>query len=221
DLRHTRMFITGNNDRLMQELADQMDAAAREQAYEKAAVYRDQIMALRSIQAQQVVEEGSSNIDVVAAVLQANTICVHVLFIRQGRILGSRSFFPQSFLVENEADVLAQFIAQFYLTNTGRENPPAIITSHPLEEAELLAGALQQSLGRQVYLTSKVRGHRAQWLQMAATAAQQNLIAHLNSRKNARDRLLALQDALGLDEPAQRLECFDISRSSGELTLAS
>lgn len=221
DLRHTRMFITGNNDRLMQELADQMDAAAREQAYEKAAVYRDQIMALRSIQAQQVVEEGSSNIDVVAAVLQANTICVHVLFIRQGRILGSRSFFPQSFLVENEADVLAQFIAQFYLANTGREIPPAIITSHPLEEAELLAGALQQSLGRQVYLTSKVRGHRAQWLQMAATAAQQNLIAHLNSRKNARDRLLALQDALDLDEPPQRLECFDISHSSGELTVAS
>src|SRR5690606_8848090 len=86
---------------------------------------------------------------------------------------------------------------------------------------ELLAGALQQSLGRQVYLTSKVRGHRAQWLQMAATAAQQNLIAHLNSRKNARDRLLALQDALDLDEPPQRLECFDISHSSGELTVAS
>src|SRR5690606_16203480 len=124
DLRHTRMFLTGNSDSLMQELADQIDAAAREQAYEKAATYRDQIMALRSIQSQQVVEEGSSNIDVIAAVVQASTICVHVLFVRQGRILGSRSFFPQSMLAENEADVLAQFIAQFYLANSGREIPP-------------------------------------------------------------------------------------------------
>lgn len=221
DLRHTRMFLTGNSDSLMQELADQMDAAAKAQAYEKAATYRDQIMALRSIQSQQVVEEGNGDIDVIAAAMQASCLCVHVLFIRQGRILGSRSFFPQATLVETQADVIAQFLPQFYLTNSGREIPREIITSHELEEAELMSAALQQALGRQVILSSKVRGHRAQWLQMAMSAAQQNLIAHLNSKKNIRDRLQALQDALDLDETPQRLECFDISHSGGELTVAS
>jgi excinuclease ABC subunit C len=221
DLRHTQMFLTGNNDSLIQELADQMDAAARDQAYEKAAALRDQITALRSIQSQQVMEEGNSDIDVIAALMQGNTICVHVLFVRKGRILGSRSFFPQSTLVENEAEVLEQFLPQFYLTDSGREIPRAIITNHEIAEAELFSAALQQSLGRQVSLTSKVRGHRAQWLQMAASAAQQNLVAHINSKKNSRDRMIALQEALDLDEAPQRLECFDISHSSGELTVAS
>jgi excinuclease ABC subunit C len=221
DLRHTQMFLMGNNDSLIQELADQMDTAARDQAYEKAAALRDQITALRSIQSQQVMEEGNSDIDVIAALMQGNTICVHVLFVRKGRILGSRSFFPQSTLVENEAEVLEQFLPQFYLTDSGREIPRAIITNHEIAEAELFSAALQQSLGRQVSLTSKVRGHRAQWLQMAASAAQQNLVAHINSKKNSRDRMIALQEALDLDEAPQRLECFDISHSSGELTVAS
>lgn len=221
DLRHTRMFLTGNSDKLMQELADQMDAAARAMEYEKAAAYRDQITALRSIQSQQVVEEGNGDIDVIATVMQASAICVHVLFVRQGRILGSRSFFPQSTLAETQADVLTQFLPQFYLTNSCREIPREIITSHELEEAELLSAALHQALGRQVVLSNKVRGHRAQWLQMATSAAQQNLTAHVNSKKNSRDRMQALQDVLALDELPQRLECFDISHSSGELTVAS
>lgn len=221
DLNHTRMFLTGNSDKLMEELANQMDSAAQAMDYEKAAVLRDQIMALRSIQSQQVVEEGNGDIDVIAAVMQASAICVHVLFVRQGRILGSRSFFPQATLVETQAEVLAQFLPQFYLTNSGREIPREIITSHELEEAELLCSALQQALGRQVVLSSKVRGHRAQWLQMANSAAQQNLISHVNSKKNSRDRMQALQDALELDEMPQRMECFDISHSSGELTVAS
>lgn len=221
DLRHTRLFLTGNSGTLMAELADQMDQAAQDLAYEKAATYRDQIMALRSLQSQQVIEEGNGDIDVVAAVIQSSAICVHVLFIRQGRILGSRSFFPQSTLVETQAEVLAEFLPQFYLANSGREIPREIIASHELEEGELLCSALQQAVGRQVVLSNKVRAHRAQWLQMATTAAQQNLTAHINNKKNSRDRMIALQDVLGLDELPQRLECFDISHSSGELTVAS
>ena len=221
DLRHTRMFLTGNSDTLMRELANQMDAASQGLEFEKAADYRDQIMALRNIQTQQVMEEGKGDVDVIAAEMQGLVICVHVLFIRQGRILGSRSFYPQAGLTESPAEVLTQFLPQFYLASEGREIPREIITSHAIEEADLLCAALQQATGRQVFLTSSVRSHRAQWLQMAATAAQQNLTSHLNSKKNSQDRFLALQDALELDEMPQRLECFDISHSSGELTVAS
>jgi len=221
DLRHTRMFLTGSSEELMKELANQMDESAQNLQFEKAAHFRDQITFLRSIQSQQVIEEGNGDIDVVALVVRPNAICVHILFIRRGRILGSRSFFPQSGIAESPADVLTQFVEQFYLASTGRDIPREIITNYELEEVDILSSALQQSIGRQVYFSHSVRSHRAQWLQMAVNAAEQNLIAHLNTKQNSLDRFVALQDALGLDEIPQRMECFDISHSSGELTVAS
>ncbi len=221
DVYHTSLFLTGNADKLLGELADKMDVAAQALAFEKAAAYRDQITALRTVQSQQVIEEGNGDIDVIAAEMRAAAICVHVLFIRQGRILGSRSFYPSATLAETPAEILAEFIPQFYLTTSGREIPRELIVGSQLEEAELLSAALQQAVGRQVLINYQVRSHRAQWLQMAATAAQQNLIAHINNKKNSLDRFIALQEALNLDETPQRLECFDISHSSGELTVAS
>jgi excinuclease ABC subunit C len=221
DVYHTSLFLTGNADKLLGELADKMDVAAQALAFEKAAAYRDQITALRTVQSQQVIEEGNGDIDVIAAEMRAAAICVHVLFIRQGRILGSRSFYPSATLAETPAEILAEFIPQFYLTTSGREIPRELIVGSQLEEAELLSAALQQAVGRQVLINHQVRSHRAQWLQMAATAAQQNLIAHINNKKNSLDRFIALQEALNLDETPQRLECFDISHSSGELTVAS
>lgn len=221
DLRHTRMFLTGNGQELMAELADQMDEAAQQLQFEKAAQFRDQITFLRSIQSQQIIEEGQGDIDVVALVTRPNALCVHILFVRQGRILGSRSFFPQMGLAETPADILTQFIAQFYLASAGRDIPREIITNYELEDVELLATALQQAIGRQVYFSHSVRSHRAQWLQMAVNAAEQNLITHLNTKQNSLDRFVALQDALQLDDIPQRMECFDISHSSGELTVAS
>lgn len=221
DLHHTSLFLTGNADKLLSELADQMDVAAQQLEFEKAAAYRDQITALRTVQSQQVIEEGNGDIDVIAAEMRAAAICVHVLFIRQGRILGSRSFYPSSTLAETSAEILSEFIPQFYLATNGREIPRELIVSQALEEVDLIGAALQQAVGRQVSISHQVRSHRAQWLQMATTAAQQNLIAHINNKKNSLDRFIALQEALGLDETPQRLECFDISHSGGELTVAS
>jgi len=221
DVRHTRMFLSGQSDALMRELADQMEAASEALEFERAAELRDQITALRSLQSQQLIEEGTGDLDVVAAELQAGMICVHILFIRRGRILGSRSFYPRANLVESQSEVLSEFLPQFYLASEGREVPREVLVSHPVEGADVLMEALKGASGRQVHLSDKVRGHRAQWLQMASTAAQQNLTSRVNSRKNSMDRFLALQDALGLEEMPQRLECFDISHSSGELTQAS
>ncbi|WP_111640885.1 excinuclease ABC subunit UvrC [Marinimicrobium alkaliphilum] len=221
DVRHTRMFLTGQSDALMSELANEMEAASANLAFERAAQLRDQITALRTIQSQQVMEEGTGDLDVVAAVVQAGIACVHMLFVRQGRILGSRSFYPKVSLAESEAEVLDAFLPQFYLGGAGRDIPRSIITSHPLGDAQVIADALHQAQGRQVHVTHSVRTHRASWLEMARTAAQQNLTGYLSSRKSSLDRFVALQEALGLDEVPQRLECFDISHSSGELTVAS
>jgi excinuclease ABC subunit C len=221
DLRHARLFLSGHSDKLLSEVADNMEQAAQELRFEKAAAYRDQISALRSIQTQQVIEEGNGDIDVFAAEVRAAAICVHLLFVRQGRILGSRSYYPAATLAETPAEILAEFIPQFYLANQGREIPKEIVLAQPIEGQATLADALQQAAGRQVFINHQVRSHRVKWLAMAASAAQQNLIAHINNKKNSLDRFIALREILALTETPKRLECFDISHSSGELTVAS
>lgn len=220
DLRHTEMFLQGKSNALMAELADRMEAASQQLQFEKAAEYRDQIAALRRIQQQQVVEEGSGDVDVIAVTRNQAYLCVHILYIRQGRILGSKSYFPQEKLAETESEILSAFLPQFYL-GSQRELPKEVVLSHAIEDSEIITEALQQQAGRKVSISAKVRSHRAQWRELALTAAQQNLAAHMASRQSSLRRFEQLQDAMELDELPQRLECFDISHSSGELTVAS
>ncbi|MGN0921365.1 MAG: excinuclease ABC subunit UvrC [Cellvibrio sp.] len=221
DLKHAQMFLSGRNDELLEDLGRKMEAAAMNLAFEKAAHYRDQISVLRIVQSEQVIEEGRGDIDVIAADVRASNACVHILFIRQGRILGSRSFYPSLNLCENAQELLNEFIPQFYLASRGRDIPREILLAEPLLDEETIKDALQQAVGRQVAINHNARSHRAQWLQMATTAAQHNLTSHLNTKQNMLGRFEALRDALGLSETPQRLECFDISHSSGELTVAS
>ncbi|MDO3387143.1 excinuclease ABC subunit UvrC [Gilvimarinus sp. SDUM040013] len=220
DVHHTRLFLLGKNHQLLKELADDMESASMSLEFERAAQLRDQISALRTIQSQQNVEEGSADLDIIAVALRSANACVHALFIRQGRILGSRSYYPKLGLSLSEADVLDEFLPQFYL-GSGREVPGAIITSAPLAQAKLLSQALAEARGAKVAITHNVRTHRAKWVDMARRAAEQNIIARINSRKTVTERLLALQDVLGLEDVPARMECFDISHSSGELTVAS
>ncbi len=220
DIRHTIMFLQGKNQILLTELADEMERAASSLAFEKAALYRDQITALRSIQSQQVIEGEHNDTDVIAVAVKAGIACVHVLFIRQGRILGSRSYFPKLGLAEGEGGVLEEFLPQFYLRGD-RDIPRRVVISHQTDVVELLSDVLQQRQGRRTDFQAHVRGHRQKWLLLATEAAQQNLSAQLTSRESNRLRFEQLQDVLQLDSLPERLECFDISHSSGELTVAS
>jgi len=221
DLRHTALYLRGDSEKLTTELANQMDAAAQDLDFEAAAQYRDQISALRRLQASQSIDAVNGEADVVALIREGGGVCVHVLFIRQGRILGSKSYFPSEKLAENEAEVLSAFLPQFYLGSSGREVPPEIIISDELEDQEAIAEALSLQAGRQISISAKVRSHRAKWRELALEAARQNLMARLASKQSQLKRFELLQDAMGLDEMPQRLECFDISHSSGELTVAS
>ncbi|MBK8185828.1 MAG: excinuclease ABC subunit UvrC [Cellvibrio sp.] len=221
DIQHTKMLLSGQSDELIKDLAISMEKSAENLAFEKAAEYRDQITALRNIQSQQIIEEGHGDIDVIAVVMRSGISCVHILFIRQGRILGSRSYYPSTSLAENESELLSEFIGQFYLTHQHRDFPREIIVSHALDSEDVLQKALQQIANRQIAISNQVRSHRASWLRMALEAAEQNLIAHLHAKQNSLSRFAALQEVLNLDEMPQRLECFDISHTGGELTVAS
>ncbi len=220
DVRHTMMFLEGKNATLIAELADQMESAAEKLEFEEAASYRDQISHLQKVQASQWIEGEGGDLDIVAAVIRAGQACVQLLYVRGGRILGSRSYYPKLHLEESEGEVLEAFIAQYYL-NGSRDLPGELVVNRPLPDGDTLAAALSEARGQKLTISQRVRTARAKWLSLAETAAEQNLGNRLATQANYQERYEALQDALGLEELPQRLECFDISHSSGEATVAS
>ncbi len=221
DVRHTQMFLQGHSGDLQQELATGMERAAEQLAFETAALLRDQITALRQIQSSSAVEGGLGEVDIIACAEALGEVCVQVLFVRQGRMLGSKSYFPRDLLAEGEAHILEQFLAQQYLSLRGMDLPQAVIVDRELEATDALLQAVRQVHGRSFTLHTQVRGMRARWQAMAKEAASQNLKARLGSKQAVRNKLEALQQTLQLAEPPTRMECFDISHSSGEATRAS
>lgn len=220
-VRHTVMFLEGKNETLHKELVREMEAASQTLEFEKAAACRDQITALRQVQVQHAAESGSGNVDVVACAAEAGELCVHVLFVRQGRVLGSKSYFPRDLLGEGENALLGEFLAQFYLAERAMDVPAEVVISHPVEGVEALEEAVRQSQGKNLEISHSVRTHRARWVAMALEAARQNLRTRLGNQAMLLKKYELLQTLLQLDELPERVECFDISHSSGERPVAS
>jgi excinuclease ABC subunit C len=218
DVRHAEMFLEGRSNAVIDELAEAMERASKALQFERAARLRDQVAALRQLQAQHHVHGASADMDVIACRIEAGMACVSVLFFRNGISLGTRDFFPRLPLDAEPADVLTQFIAQYYLD---RPVPRELILGETLADQGILAELLSQHAGRAVELKSSVRGDRAQFLQMAERNAQASLTARLASRQTLGTRFDDLQKVLELAAPPRRIECFDISHTMGELTVAS
>ncbi|GAB2198046.1 excinuclease ABC subunit UvrC [Sessilibacter sp. MAH4] len=221
DVHFTELFLDGKSQQLLNELAEQMEQAARELNFEKAADYRDQIASLRQIQADRVVEGEQGDADVFAIAEARGGFCVHVLFIRNGRVLGSKSYFPQEKLGQSVDQVLSAFLPQFYLANTNREVPSEVLLPCEIEGEAALSEALKQLRSVKVAIKHNVRGQRLKWLQLALQSAQQNILSRISSHDKVQKKYEAIQDALSLSELPSRMECFDISHSSGERTVAS
>jgi excinuclease ABC subunit C len=218
DVAHTVMFLEGRSSQVIDGLVAQMEAASTQQDYEQAAVYRDQIASLRRVQEKQYISNDRGDADIVACVADKASACVQVFFIRGGHNLGNAVFFPKAPLAVNASDVLSAFLPQYYL---GKNVPSEVLLSHALKDEALLAEVLSAHAGHRVALRSNVRGDRAQWIRMALNNAGLALKARLGTRKGYTGRLQALTAVLGLDEMPERIECFDISHTSGESTVAS
>ena len=220
DLKHAVMCLEGKSDEVTRQLGVEMERAAESLEFEQAAWLRDQIQQLRRLQTQQAVDIEGGDADVFAFAQRPGGFCVTLLPIRQGRVLGSRHFTPNNGLDLSDGALLGELIGQYYIGGE-REIPSEVITSHPVEDAELLQSGLAARAGRAVRLTHQVRAHRAQWLQLARTNAEQHLATELASQQQLMRRFIELRDLLGLEEVPTRLECFDISHSHGEATVAS
>ena len=219
-VENTALFLRGKSQQLMVRLADDMEKAAAELEYEKAAVYRDQLSQLQQVQASQGIEGVSGDLDIIAAAASGGRASVQVLFVRGARVLGSKTYYPPLKLQETTAQVLSAFIPQYYLGGA-RAIPAEIIANEIPRDSTTLEQALSAEAGRQVKIRSRVREARARWLKLALQTAQTNLESHLAGRQTILGRLQALQDVLALPELPERMECFDISHSSGEATVAS
>lgn len=221
DVRHSVMFLEGRSNALTDELSTAMQAAAMTLDFERAAGLRDQISLLRRVQDQQSMEGGEGDVDVVAAMVNPGGACVHLISVRGGRVLGSKNFFPQVAIEEEGSSVLLAFLAQYYLSSQERDLPNELIVNAQHEDFPTLIAAIDELRGRELSISYRVRGIRARWQQLAVTNAEQALMARLANRQHVSARFDALAQALDLDEVPQRLECFDISHSSGEATVAS
>jgi excinuclease ABC subunit C len=221
DVRHSVMFLEGRSNALTDELSAGMEQAAMNLQFEQAADLRDQISLLRRVQDQQSMEGGTGDVDVIAAMVNPGGACVHLISVRGGRVLGSKNFYPQVAIEEGVGEVLAAFLAQYYLGSHERDLPSELIVNTDHEDFPVLIEAIHSLRGRELAISYKVRGTRARWQQLAVTNAELALASRLADRQHIAARFEALAQALNMDEIPQRMECFDISHSSGEATVAS
>jgi excinuclease ABC subunit C len=218
DARSAELFLNGQEDVVSARLDERMKAAAEGMRYEEAAVYRDQIGALRKVRERQYVsDESGRDADVIACGIAAGICCVNLVMIRGGRHLGDKNFFPQNADEFEPAQIIEAFIAQHYLVHPV---PPQLVVGEAIA-VELLQDTLSGRAGRRVQISANPIGSRRAWLQMAVKNAElgaaQRKVQHMGDAA----KLIALQQGLGLPETVQRIECFDISHTQGEATVAS
>lgn len=217
DVRHAVMFLQGHSEEVVGELTRQMEAASAALEFERAANWRDEVARIRQLQARQFVSGGERDADILACVVQEGLACVQALFYRDGMNLGSRHWFLKS-SGSSESMVLEAFVTQHYAE---LPVPRVVLLSHDLEDQDMLAEALSQRAELRVELLKPQRGDRVRLVEQALRNAQIALGTQLRGEATQRARWQALTELLELDEPPQRIECFDISHTMGEGTVAS
>ncbi len=218
DVDNTVLFLEGKGGLLIDQLIANMEEASRNLDYEQAAGYRDQIVKLRSVLEKHFVHGERGDVDIIACASKAGMACVQVFFIRNGQHLGNKVFFPKINADHDPAAIVQAFIPQYYLD---KQTPHELIVSHQPEEVDLLTEVLAAQAKHAVAIAHNVRGERSKWLQMACTNAENSLQSKLSDKQGIYARFLSLQEELGCKELPKRLECFDISHTQGEKTVAS
>ncbi|MFC4307682.1 excinuclease ABC subunit UvrC [Steroidobacter flavus] len=218
DVNDAIKVLEGKGGELIDDLAQRMEQASLALEFEKAARLRDQINGIKAIHStQSVTRNATEDIDAVALVSHGSDHCVSIVFVRGGRNLGSNNFFPKPGIAE-AGELLSGFLAQYYL---GREAPGEILINEQIEDADTLEQALSERMERTVRIRPSVRGVRARWLEMARTNAELGVKMRRATEATSVEQLQAMQEVFNLPNPPGRIECFDISHTMGERTVAS
>lgn len=220
-VNYVRLFLSGKDNQVLESLVVRMEDASKALKFEEAARIRDQIQAVRRVTEKQFVSGNSDDLDVIGVAFDSGMACVHVLFIRQGKILGSRSYFPKVPSGTELSEVVQTFVGQFYLQGSQiRTLPGEILLDFTLPEKDILSDSISELAGRKVNIQTRPRGDRARYLKLAKTNAQTALSTKLSQQSTIHQRLTELEKVLHLSD-IRRMECFDISHTMGEETVAS
>ncbi len=218
DVHSAALFLQGRDQQLIDDLSQQMQACAERFEYEAAAIFRDRIGALRRVQEKQYVSGGSkADADILACYQQQGVACVNLVMMRGGRHLGDKSFFPTHAEKWDTASVLEAFLGQHYVNQA---IPGQILVNEGFDASEIEA-LLSAQAQHKVNIIHRCIGDRRVWVEMALTNAKLAVEQRLNQKSSQEARLAALQLALNLPDGLQRIECFDISHTMGESTVAS
>lgn len=218
DVRLAILFLEGRGDTVVTELGDEMEHASAGLEFERAAQLRDRIAAVRRVLASQFVTGAETDADVIAAARDGGLAAVHVLFFRNGVSLGGKSFFPRVPGSADLAAILGAFVSQYYAE---RPAPKSVLIAEAIEDQELIAAALSERQGAKVTLHHAQRGDRARLVDIARNNAEAAVKTERVSQATLAKRRAALARLLGLDAEPVRIECFDVSHSHGEATVAA
>lgn len=220
-VNYVRLFLEGKDQQVLNQLIASMEDASKALNFEEAARIRDQIQAIRRVTERQFVSGDSDDLDVIGVAYESGMACVHVLFLRQGKVLGSRSYYPKIPKGTELDEVVQTFVGQFYLQGSqSRSLPGEILLDFTLPDRSTLEDTLSEVAGRKIQIQSKPRGDRARYLKLARTNANIALKTKLSQQSTIHQRLASLAEVLKLPQ-INRMECFDISHTMGEETVAS
>ena len=223
-----KLFLQGKSSTVIEQLVTKMELASNALNFEHAAKFRDQIATLRKVQQQQHVSGHVAELDVVGLYRQKSQVCIHLLFIRQHKILGSKSYFPVVPADSSDSDILQAVIAQHYLTNDTLSQgkiqgniPKEIVIKESIEQLKQLTLLLSEQAEYEVKISTNTRSERAQYLKLAITNAQTALVTRNSHKESMQARFVALNEVFELENGINRIECFDISHTMGQQTIAS
>jgi excinuclease ABC subunit C len=221
-VEYALLFLQGKNKSIIDAMSKKMDNASQKKNYEKAAWYRDKVAQLRYIQSQQTVTSQAGNIDAVSIIKKQQHFAIAVLYIRLGRVLGHRVMFPKSPPDSDSTEVLGSFLLQYY-TNPQHQHDrlDKIIINEKITDKAWLVAALQQNYGKRFNIIDRKTTLYQNWCHMAEVNAQHALTRRASDKQSVMRKLQALQKVLGMAESIKRIECFDISHTQGEATIAS
>ena len=216
------LFLRGKDQQIMSDLVSKMDKAATDFEYEKAAIFRDQITALRKVAEQQEVSSTQGDMDVIGVSYIKGIACFHILFIRDGRVFGSRSYFPDVPKQTAIEEILQSFLSQYYLNNEiKRTIPSEILVSEIIEEYKEIEIAISSFADKKISIKFNVRSDRLNFLKLAETNAVNAVKTRLSHKDTVEKRFTLLEQVLETTKQISRMECFDISHTMGENTVAS
>ena len=218
DVDHAAQFLEGKESDVIEELTAKMNAASGEQQYEEAMHYRDQIRMLARITSEQAAESTrAGDVDIVVAIEREGLWCVTLAMVRGGRHLGDRSFFPANAAGSDACTVVEAFLTQHYANQVVPGRVVCDQIERPAEMEQMLAGLA----GRAVKFVPRPIGESRTWIELARRNASLALGQRLSTQATQETRVAALQEFLGGEGSLGRIECFDVSHTMGEATVAS